>query len=168
LKIGALTCALLTGLNWDFIVYGAVQSVGAPAQSDGRSTYHIFPQLVYGRLADGSFYQSMLLIDNPPGGSTANCTIGTSVKSAFSPSTIGSSTSFTLGPAQWKLNPYTDPSPLSLVSGNARVSCDSPVFATLLYSYNSFAGKTIAEATVLSAPVSTGFHLIADHETASN
>jgi len=69
------------GLDSEFIVYGqqtggSTGSTGTTGtkntQSDGRATYHIFPQLAYGTFTDGSFYQSMLYINNPVGGSTAN------------------------------------------------------------------------------------------------
>ena len=38
------------------------------AQADGRSTYHLFPQLAYGQFTDGWSLQSTVLISNPTGG----------------------------------------------------------------------------------------------------
>src|SRR5437016_3529784 len=82
--IPAFLVSLLLGLTLD-----------VAAQADGRATYHVFPQVAYGALQDGSFYQSMLLVDNPSGGSTAKCFL------------TGSAVFFSLDPGQWNLYLYT-------------------------------------------------------------
>src|SRR5437660_2641909 len=110
------------------------------AQADGRATYHVFPQLAFGTLPDGSSYQATLLIDNTSATSEATCTF---------PTSGGTASSATIAPTSFTLYSFT--SSAALVSGYLGVSCNTQVFATLLYSYNSSAGKTIAEATVFSS-----------------
>jgi hypothetical protein len=119
------------------------------AQTDGRAHYHVFPQVAYGMNSDGSSYQSTLLVSNPPGGSTANCALGGVLSS-----------SITLNPGQWNLYPYSSSS--GVISGYASVSCNTDVFATLLYSYNSPTGTTIGEATVFSSPVAANLFIVDD------
>lgn len=139
----SVICALL--------IFGiSVEGVG---QSDGRSTYHVFPQDAFGTLPDGSFFQSTLLVHNTSDSATS-CTLRNGKHSEPVWSVV-------LNGRGWNLYPHISIN-RPLVSDYVSLSCTTEVFATLLYSYNSPDGKTIAEATVFSSPVATGFHLVAD------
>src|ERR1043165_6243791 len=93
------------------------------AQDGGFSSYHVFPQLAFGRLGDGSFYQSTLVLSNRNTSATT-CTM----RGPSGPSTV------TLSPGAWDLFP--NDASATFISGYLSVSCNNRVFANVLYSFN--------------------------------
>jgi hypothetical protein len=113
------------------------------------ASVHVFPQIVDGRLSDGSFYGSFVWVTNMTSGST-NCTITPYglASSRFS------STTFALSAYSWTVIVTTTSNPLA--SGYARLNCSAPVTASLFYA-STFANGvgTAGMATVSSAPSSS-------------
>ncbi len=132
-------------------------STGGGGSSLTASTYHVFPQFADGRMTDGTFYRTTLMISNPSSTSGANCTLqlhGLTVP--------GFGLSYPMGPSGWVIASTTGTQ--AFQSGYASLDClTAKVEAQLLYSFYAPNGTKLSEATVFSSvPVSTAW-VIADH-----
>ena len=127
----------------------------APNASVTASTYHVFPAFADGRVSDGSYFQSTLMISNPNSSATNTCTLqlrGLTVS--------GFALTYQLQPNGFVIAPT--PATQSLKSGYATLQCPSVVEAQLLYSYYSSNGTKLAEAAVFSSPPARKVQILAD------
>jgi pseudomonalisin len=130
---------------------------GGSTSSATASTYHVFPQVADGRMSDGTYYRTTLMISNPSSTSGATCSLqlhGLTVP--------GFALTYPMGPSGWIIAPTSGTQPFQ--SGYASLDCGTAkVEAQLLYSFYASNGTKLSEATVFSSlPVSTAW-VIADH-----
>ena len=138
-------------LNW--------QSTAGPSTivtSATASTYHVFPEFADGRLNDGSYYRTTLMIANPNRNSGVTCTL------RLSGLTINGSSvfTFTMVTSGWVI--YRTSGTQNFQSGYATLQCSAIVEAQLLYSFYSQTGTKISEATVFSSPPAALVQILAD------
>ena len=139
-------------------ITGGTTGGGGSTSSVTASTYHVFPQFADGRMSDGTYYRTTLMITNPSSTSGATCALqlrgGLTVP--------GFALNYSMGPSGWVIAPTTGTQ--SFQSGYASLDCGtSKVEAQLLYSFYAPNGTKLSEATVFSSvPVSTAW-VIADH-----
>jgi hypothetical protein len=129
-------------------------SGGGPSGSTTAAAYHVFPQFADGRLSDGTYYRTTLMISNTSAGNNT-CTLqlrGLSVP--------GFPMSYALAGNGWAI--ASTAGTQNLLSGYATLQCGAKVEAQLLYSYYSSNGTKLAEATVFSSPPSSSVSVIAD------
>jgi len=127
------------------------QSAFASDVTDNRATFHVFPQFADGRLADGSYYRSTILIATDM--SPANCNIQLlgMTYPGFGPNGSGGGLSITASSGFFFKTDGTQP----IRSGAVALLCDQSVAAHVLFGYYSSIGTLISEATVFSSPPST-------------
>src|SRR2546427_4302923 len=126
----------------------------APNASLTASTYHVFPVLADGRVSDGSYFRSTLMISNP--NSSANsCTL--QLRGLTVP---GFALTYLLQPNGFVIAPT--PATQSIKTGYATLQCPANVEAQLLYSYYSSNGTKLAEAAVFSSPSAGKVQILAD------
>lgn len=152
---------LFTGLIDDVRIYSRALTpdeiqelyTGLPASG----TFHVFPQFADGRFSDGTFFRSTLMVNEKMGASTS-CTLQLVGLTAGVPQGVGSSFSFPVpGFAIVPTNGTQE-----LQTGYATLSCDTPVYANLLYTSYSPQGVKIAESTVFSSEPSEAKALVLD------
>jgi len=120
------------------------------------STYHVFPQFADGRLADGTYYRTTVMIANTSNTSGTTCTLRLNGLTIDGLSTL----TYTLGPNGWTISPTSGTQ--SFRSGYATLQCSVKVEAQLLYSFYSPSGTKLSEATVFSSPPAAWAQLLAD------
>jgi hypothetical protein len=125
-------------------------TIGATAR-----TYHVFPQVADGRLSDGSYYRTTLMIANPSGSAGVNCTL-----QLHGLTVTGLGATYNLGLAGWTIAATNGAQPLQ--TGYAALQCSGSVEAQLLYSFYASDGTKISEATVFSSPPSASTEVLAD------
>ncbi len=126
------------------------------------SAYHVFPQFADGRLSDGSYYRTTIMIVNSSN-SSGTCTL------RLYGLTVNGSSVFNYGtfPAgSWNITTSIS-SMQNLKSGYATLQCGMPVEAQLLYSFYSASGAKISEATVFSSPSAESVLVLADNREGS-
>lgn len=131
--LSAVFFLFLTGNN----VYG--QIVG---------TQHVFPRMVDGAFADGSYYASTVLVTNTSVARAA-CTLSLF---GLGPERLNLSSSFRLEGSGGYIIHGTKANAFPFAAGYAKLDCDQPVSAVLLYQYVSAASSVLGLATVFSAP----------------
>ena len=154
--------ASLIGLRFTGTVFTTIPEVIRSSVASTANTYHIFPQFGDGRLSDGSYYRTTVLIANPSS-SSGNCTLrlyGLTVN-GYNVFDYG-----TFSPGTWTVTTEIS-STQSFKSGYATLRCDMAVEAQLLYSYYSAAGTKLSEATVFSSPASGTVEVLADNREGS-
>jgi hypothetical protein len=119
------------------------------------SAYHVFPQFADGRLGDGTFYRTTLMISNPNSSAGANCTI--QLRGLTVP---GFPLSHTMGAGGWVITPTSGTQ--TFQSGYATLQCSISVEAQLLYSLYLPNGIKVSEATVFSSPPAAAVRILAD------
>jgi len=133
--------------------------------TDNKAEQHIFPQFAHGRLSDGTFYRSTLMVYNPDARSN-ECLWGfwTSGQEPQFVSHAGQvgylEEVFTIAPGQWGVFTSTGEQPLAV--GHATLQCDYPMVAQVLFSFYDRNDFKLSEATVFSAPAGKTVALIAD------
>ena len=125
------------------------------------SSYHVFPQFADGKLPDGTFYRTTLMIENSTNSAT-NCTF-----QFFSRSSSASNFTvpLTVGPGGWLISPSAGTADFQ--AGHATLQCSANVEAQLLYSFYSNTGVKLSEATVFSSPSSGAIKIIVDQRQGS-
>ena len=154
--------ASLIGLRYTGTVFTTIPEVIRSSVASTANTYHIFPQFGDGRLSDGSYYRTTVLIANSSS-SSGNCTLrlyGLSVN-GYNVFNYG-----TFSPGTWTVTTDIN-STQSFKSGYATLRCDMAAEAQLLYSYYSPAGTKLSEATVFSSPASGAVQVLADNREGS-
>ena len=133
----------------------------AVSTSVTSSAYHVFPQFADGKLPDGTFYRTTLMIENSTNSAT-NCTF-----QFFSRSSSASNFTvpLTVGPGGWLISPSAGTADFQ--AGHATLQCSANVEAQLLYSFYSSTGVKLSEATVFSSPSSGAVKIIVDQRQGS-
>ena len=142
---GALFRYLMASVLVTSIALGATTNLFG--QND--NTVHVFPQIVDGRLSDGTVYRSAVIATNLSPLS-ADCTLSTT---GIPMDRFTGPGSFTLKEGDMQLNITAGANPL--VSGYATLTCSQPVQASLIYRSSTPGGLTSGMATVFSAPRAT-------------
>jgi len=147
--------ASVIGINFTGNMFRTVPAAIRSPATATANTYHVFPQIADGYFADGSYFQSTLVVTTV-GAGFISCTLelhGVTVNGQTQiPILVGMEYTFvTPGNAQ------------AIQTGNALLQCTSKVEAQLVYSYYTPAGMKISEALVFSSPPSTSFRVIADY-----
>ncbi len=119
------------------------------------NTYHLFPQVADGRLGDGSYYRTTLMISNPSAGAGASCTV-----ELHGLSLSDFATNYTMSGGGWVIAQTAGSG--TFQSGYATLHCSAAVDAQMLYSFYSASGEKQSEATVFSSPPSSVALVIAD------
>ena len=134
------------------ITYNPPASTGT---SPTLSTYHVFPQYADGRLPDGRYFKSTLMISNPST-SNVNCTFR-----LYGMTVDGQGVfTYSLSPTFWQL--ASSSAVQALKSGYATLLCSSSVEAQLLYSFYAASGAKLSEATVFSSPPASVVQILGD------
>jgi hypothetical protein len=154
---------LLVGLSVLFVFSSLGRTVFA--QSDGRSTVHVFPQFADGRFSDGSYYRSAIHISNPSSSASGICTI--TVRGMFTTMEYldgsyvsGGTFSVSVSPNSWAI--YRTPGTGSFQSGYVNLSCTIPVNALVIYGFYAANGVKLSEASVFSSPLGTLLQVLSD------
>jgi len=127
----------------------------SPNASVTASTYHVFPVIADGRVSDGSYFRSTLMISNPNSSATT-CTL--QLRGLTVP---GFALTYQLQPNGFVVAPT--PATQSITVGYATLQCQpASVEAQLLYSYYSPGGTKLAEAAVFSSPSAAKVQILAD------
>jgi len=131
------------------------------ASLSAQSTFAVFPQVVDGRVPDGTSYRSSLLVVPWFEGDTPQCTF----------TLLGMQARFNDGPSASSF-PVNVPAGGSIAmqstgaqpfqSGYATLTCNQNVFASLVYSFYAPDGTKLGEATVFSSSESVKFRMTAD------
>src|SRR4030095_16898028 len=140
-------CSLLVLLN---STSGEAQTASSTA-----STTHLFPQFADGRLTDGTYYRTTLMISNHSDTDAATCSLqprGLTLSNF--------ALSYSLVPGGFVMA-STDGTQ-DLKSGYAFLQCNIEVDAQLLYSYYAANGTKLSEATVFSSPRASSMTLPSD------
>lgn len=133
-----------------------------PSAGTAASTYHVFPQVADGYFADGSYFQSTVLVTNSnPNLGLSSCTLSLRAmalngQDRFS-FNVGTTFSFA-----------TPGNASALQSGYASLQCSSNVEAQLLFALYTPAGTKVSEATVFSSPSASFLRIVADHTGGSH
>jgi len=130
-------------------------STDAQTSSPTASTTHLFPQFADGRLTDGTYYRTTLMISNRNDTDAASCSLqprGLTLSSF--------ALSYSLAPGGFVIA-STDGTQ-DLKSGYASLQCNIAVDAQLLYSYYAANGVKLSEATVFSSESAASMTLPAD------
>jgi hypothetical protein len=132
-------------------------TVTQPAPGITASSYHVFPQIADGYFADGSYFQSTLLVTNSnPSLGNSSCTLllrGLALNGQ-------TQVSFTVGTTFSYVTPGKSS---ALQTGYTTLQCSSNVEAQLVYSLYTSAGTKISEATVFSSPPASMLRIVADN-----
>ncbi len=162
----------MKGVIWAALVVIACLGCEGYSQSDNdnRNTRHVFPQFADGKLPDGSYFKSTLMLINADTQSTNNCNFALygdlrpRVEDAFVHSS-NADWSIDLGPGGWQMLTSTADGPL--ISGPATLICDHPVTAQVLFSFYNRTDVKLSEATVFSTPGGARLGFIADQRGGS-
>jgi hypothetical protein len=133
-----------------------VLSTAAPT----AGTSHVFPQFADGRLGDGSYYRTTLMIANPTTAS-ANCTFRLHGLTVDGQSTF----TYNFGPSGWLISPTSGTE--SFRAGYATLQCSTNVEAQLLYTLYTPDGIKVSEATVFSSAPAATTQILADNREGS-
>jgi pseudomonalisin len=139
----------------------SITIVLAPSTGNGTgtsvtaNTYHLFPQVADGRLGDGAYYRTTLMISNPSPSTGATCAL-----QFHGVSLPGFATNYTMGGGGFVI--AQTPGSGRFQSGYAALQCSAKVEAQMLYSFYSPGGVKLSEATVFSSPPSSAALVIAD------
>src|SRR5262249_3903057 len=134
---------------------GPGSTPGSGSASATASTYHVFPLFADGRLSDGSFYRTTVMISNPSDSNGTTCTIR-----LWGITVPGFGLSYALAPSGFVI--ATTGGTQAFQSGYATLQCTANVEAQLLYSYYSSNGIKLSEATVFSSPPGSAAKILAD------
>jgi len=143
---------------------GTVTTVDA-LPSDGRASYHVFPQFADGQMVDGTYYRSTTLISNANLGQRAICQIQLQGMSRTFIDMSGQvvNDSFVIEAGRWTILSTSGAGRgYSFGSGYLTVKCDVAVNAQILYGFYTPNGFKLSEATVFSAPGGTWAQLLGD------
>jgi hypothetical protein len=149
------TAASIIGLRYTNNAFTTIPETGRGSIGATARTYHVFPQFADGRMSDGSYYRTTLMVANPNVSAGVNCTLqlqGLTVSSF--------SSTYNLGPAGWTISATSGTQ--AFQSGYAALQCSTSVEAQLLYSFYASDGTKISEATVFSSPPSATTEVLAD------
>jgi len=114
------------------------------AQEDGRATTHIFPQFVDGKLLDGTYYRSTLMLSNPSSTSAGTCSFA-----VYAGGNLLFTVPYNIPGSAWNSDGTLGTSPF--FSGYGKLTCTLLTNANLLYSLYAADGKKLSEATVFSS-----------------
>jgi len=137
----------------------------AAASGNGSATSHVFPQFVDGRLPDGTFYTSTLMVSNPSDLTAASCAIifrGLRPTMKDTAGNVTSADAFTIEIEAGQGDVLTTPGSAEFRSGYVTIQCEQPIDAVVLYALHGPSGITMSEAAVLSAGQSSLSQLVAD------
>lgn len=133
---------LLTGMQQA----GQAQGTGT---SDGRATYREFPQIAFGILPDGTYYESTLLVTEWSTSANVNCVIEAKGATPIFENIVGDTApapvNLLLVPGGWAVLQIRGNVPFQ--SGALTLNCSSEVTAQVLYSFFSATGTKLGEAT---------------------
>ena len=162
----------MKGVIWAALVVIACLGCEGYSQSDNdnRNTRHVFPQFADGKLPDGSYFKSTLMLINADTQPKNNCyfalygDLKPRLEDAFGRPSYGD-WSIDLGPGGWYILTSTADGPLT--SGPATLVCDQPVTAQVLFSFYDRTNVKLSEATVFSTPGGAAVGFIADQREGS-
>lgn len=120
-------------------------------------TFFIFPQFVDGKFPDDTFLRSTVLINERQGAATS-CTLQLVGLTAGVENSVGSD--FVISVENFAI--VRTNGAQSIQTGYATLTCDTPVYANLIYSSYSPAGDKIAEATVFGSDPANAKSLVVD------
>ena len=123
--------------------------------SSEAQTMDVFPQFADGRLTDGTYYRTTLMISNRS--DTASVTCSLQLRGLTLP---GFPSGYTLLPSGFIF--VSTEGTQNIQSGYATLQCNSDVDAQLLYSYYGANGVKLSEATVFSSSRAASMTLPAD------
>src|SRR5215813_1140342 len=142
--------SLFSTLAFSHGISSEVQAVTSPTAST-----HLFPQFADGRLSDGTYYRTTLMISNPS--DTADVTCSLQLRGL---TLTNFALNYSLAPSGFVIAPTAGTQ--NLQSGYASLQCNSAVDAQLLYSYYAPNGVKLSEATVFSSERAPSMTLPAD------
>jgi pseudomonalisin len=143
-----------TSQTFQITITSPVSGGGSSSSSTTAAVYHVFPQFADGRVSDGTYYRTTLMISNTSSNNAA-CTL-----QLHGLSIIGFSSSYSVTANGWMIASTSGTQPFQ--SGYATLQCSTKVEAQLLYSYYLPNGVKLSEATVFSSPSSSSVKVIAD------
>jgi pseudomonalisin len=158
---GSVTGTPTTAGSYSFTVQVSDSSGATTSQNDQitvntASAYHVFPAFADGKLADGTYYRTTLMISNP-GSITSTCTL-----QLYGLTLPGFGLTYPLGPNGWAIGSTSGTQ--ALQSGYATLQCTAgaPVEAQLLYSFYAPNGTKLSETIVFSSPAGANASVVAD------
>ena len=122
-----------------------------------ESDFHLFPAVVDGRAADGTYYTSTLMVMPYDEDDAPECDFdlyGLSVQFEGT----GFYSSYLLSIPADGSAVFRTTSTQALATGYAALTCDTEVYATLLYSYFAPNGVKLSEATVFSTEIPRDYY----------
>lgn len=126
--------------------------------TDSSAPDHVFAQFADGMFSDGTFYRSTVMVSSDSlSPITCTSTLYGLTVAGFG---TGSVRSFTLAAGGWNI--YKTPGTQSFRNGYVTLNCNAAVTAQVLYTFHSFSGIVLSEATVFSSPAATIGQLLTD------
>jgi hypothetical protein len=147
------------GLRFSGNVFSAMPEVLSEISGPTADTSFIFPQFARGKLGDGSYFLTSLLLEFALEGATCNST-----ERSANGFISGSGTTVSTGPALVVLPPPSLPIaiPAQLFSGYETIQCTYAIDAQeLLASYDPN-GVKLSEATIFASPSAARVQILAD------